>query len=294
MSQETVLRVEDLAYQQGRLWLIKGITFDLAPGFTALIGPNGAGKSTLMRTIAGLLHAARGRLFLGTTRDTRLIARRIGYIPQFPGAYDNLSPLEFLVRTAWWDQSGGRHLFQRAEAVLERLGLLDVKQQPGRLLHPSERRRLALASVWMRRVRVVLLDEPTAGLDPEQRLAFWQELYLLDSLPESPESYLITTHLLSEVESYCDAVLLLDRGRVRYDGSVRDFIATAHGHAFVAPGRFPAVPHIDTGRFSDTGVWVLAAAPGEGLIPRTPDLTDAYLWALNRHHLDNAREEANP
>ncbi|MCY0877649.1 MAG: ABC transporter ATP-binding protein [Firmicutes bacterium] len=274
-----LLLVENIGHRVASRWLIRHVTFSLSQGFTALIGPNGAGKSTLLRTLAGLLSRDEGQLRSPWVRNARNITRRIGYIPQFPGVYHQLTARQYLMRTAFWDEPRlGRQVEAKVDAIIERLQLGAIADRRGHELHPSERRRLALASVWLRRVLVVLFDEPTAGLDPEERLKFWQDLYVLRTLPESPRGYLVTTHLLTEVERYCDAVLLVDQGRVTHHEPVAQFIARAEGHTFYAPEGPWGSRVWPTGRASGEGTWVVAAMPHLHFTPRPPDLVDAYLW----------------
>ena len=282
MARAAMLRVENVGFRIHGHWLVRNVSFTLTEGITALVGPNGAGKSTLLRLLAGLLPLHRGRALL-QREDGRPLG--VGYIPQFPGAYERLTPREFLVRTAWWDKRGDiASLGAKAEQVLARFDLDPIKNTPGQRLHISQRRRVALASLWMRNVGVVLLDEPTAGLDPEERLAFWQELYHLRELEEAPRSYLVTTHLLSEAELYCDALIFLDQGGVRHQGPLVQFPSLARSHAFFAPGPRFSPTVIDTGRFSPEGYWVLATHAQEGLSPREPDVVDAYLWTLHQRN----------
>ncbi len=286
MNSAPIIAADNVGFRASGRWLLKNVSFSLTQGITAVIGPNGAGKSTLMRIMAGLLPLHRGRLNLAEENGGKA---RVGYIPQFPGAYDHLTPKEFLIRTAWWDAKGElARIAARADEVLRRFGLEPVKDNPGRTLHISERRRVALASLWMRNVRIVLLDEPTAGLDPEERLAFWQELYQVRRLEGAPDAYLVTTHLLSEVALYCDELIFLDRGRVRHQASIPQFTATALGHSFFAPEVTRSLPTIDTGRLSGEGHWVVAPRSLQGLSPREPDLVDAYLWALHRQRFEGA------
>lgn len=282
---DTVLSVQSLGYRTAQRWLLKDVSFALGPGFTAMVGPNGAGKSTLMRTISGLLPAMGGSLTVENS-ESGDATRKIGYIPQFPGTYDNLTPRQFLLRTGWWDNPRQLSDLQlKVDGVLDRMDLNSVASTPGRALHVSVRRRVALASVWMRNVAVVLLDEPTAGLDPEERLAFWQELYRLRHLADGPRAYLITTHLLAEVDRYCESMVLLDHGRTRYSGPVSGFIDSARGHAFLAPELPSGFAGVETGRFSRQGHWIVAAAAAESWYPRQPDIVDAYLWAIHGSEL---------
>lgn len=283
------LTVERLGCRLGRRWLIQEVSFDLEPGFTALVGPNGAGKSTLMRAIAGLIPVSSGSLSLTDGPPGKAVSRQIAYIPQFPGAYDHISVRDYLVRTAWWDRHRPLAQIQHeVNELLHQLQLDDIAHYRGRMLHPSLRRRVALASAWLRQVQVVFFDEPTAGLDPQERLAFWQQLYRLRSLPNSPVAYLISTHLLAEVQSYCNYVLLLSHGRIRQQSTVKDFVRTVQGHAYYACDPPNNSTLIDTGRYSREGYWVLAPQAAESLLPRHPDLIDAYLWELNQRFGDDS------
>lgn len=274
-----ILSAQNVGHRAGDTWLVHDCSFDLHPGFTALIGPNGAGKSTLLRTLSGLLSMDQGEIALDGRPLRPGHIPPIGYVPQFPGVYPKLTPLEFLMRTgAWSSASAGE---SKARNILERLGMKSKAHRPGATLHPAERRRLALASLWMRQVRVVLLDEPTAGLDPHERLAFWQELYRLAEEPESPVAYLVTTHLLVEVEAFCTRAMLLRSGTVEAKGTVEDFVRRADGHAYWAPGDTQR-PWETTGRSEDHRLAVIAEEPGPDYQPRTPDLVDGYLWYI-RH-----------
>lgn len=279
MSHETLLQVEHLGYRLGQRWLIKDVTTNVSPGFTALTGPNGAGKSTLMRAMAGVIPPTRGTVQIVGRPDP--LRNYLGYIPQFPGAYENLTCSEFLLRTAWWDSpSQMRRVKDKAHWVMDEMGIGYLRERLGRHLTSSEKRRLALACVWMRVVQAILLDEPTAGLDPEQRLNFWQDLYELARREGAPRIFLITTHVLSEVERYCDNLIIMNHGQMRHQGPVNEFIDTARGHTYFVDARDRLLTLLDTGRVDESGYWVLAERGLSELRQRVPDLVDAYLWAL--------------
>ena len=254
-------------------------SFQLHFGFTALIGPNGAGKTTLMRLLAGLYRPTRGQI---TSRGAR---PNIAYVPQFPGAYLRLSTRRFLLRMALWEGLSVFDAEARVAAALSEMRLESVAEVRGRHLDDSARRRLALASVFVRNAKIVLMDEPTANLDPNQRLAFWQDLYRLRNNPESPETYLIATHHLDEVDSYCHRVVLLDRGRVRFDGTVAQLKERAQDHTFWSPAPLSERrdgPLLELS-WKDGNRYAIVSerhAPRPDWTPRRPSLWDGYLIAL--------------
>lgn len=281
MSDAPLIQARRLGFRlgAGRSPLLDECTFTLEAGFTALIGPNGAGKTTLCRVLSGLYRPTRGTLRLVREGD------RVAYVPQFPGVYPHLSPRGFLVRLALWNGFGGAEASRRADLALERLDLLEVADRAGHTLDPAQRRRLALASVWVQRAAVVLFDEPTATLDPQGRLAFWQELYAWSRERESPRAYLVTTHHLTEVEAYCQRAILLDRGRTRFSGTVGELTGRAEPYTFWS--EHPPHHHVGEARFEasreeGTRFAVLSdrvPAPADWT-PRPPRLVDGYLWIL--------------
>jgi ABC-2 type transport system ATP-binding protein len=277
-----LVEAKRLSFQprRGQGLTVAEATFTLKSGFTALIGPNGAGKTTLMRLMAGLYAPSHGQLTIHPTA-----IRALAYVPQFPGAYRRLSARQFLMRMGAWEGYSSETLASRVEQALVQMRLQLVADVRGRHLDHSQRQRLALASVFVQNSRVVLLDEPTADLDPRQRLQFWQDLYRWSEHPKSPQGYLITTHHLSEVEHYCQHVLVLDRGRVRFDGTALELLAQAQGHTFWSES--PIASSNDAPIFEVS--WQLGrrhailserSSPEVGWVVRPPTLSDGYLMTL--------------
>ncbi len=294
MNPDAVLSVAGLGHRvAGGRWLLRDCSFDLYPGFTALVGPNGAGKSTLLRTLCGLLPKNEGEVLLEGAPLDGGAARRVGYVPQFPGVYPRLTPRQFLRRIALWeDRVDHQGSIERVDETLERFRLSEAADAPCRSLHFGQRRRLALASLWIRDVSVVLLDEPTAGLDAGERLAFWRELYELSRSPHSPSSYLVTTHLLPEVESYCAHLVFLEQGRVRLSGAIASLREAAAQKTFWAPGEEASGRRaIDTSRVRGALHAVLyGGARPPSWERRASDLLDGYLWTVRGEHThDEAR-----
>lgn len=275
-------QIRNLGYRVHQRWLVDHANFDISPGITALIGPNGAGKSTLMRLMSGILPRHSGTV--EAPRDLTMARKKIGYVPQFPGIFHTLTVRQFLYRTRLWDpilhsdsSSSDKSLQDEIEHIIEYLDLSSLANKLGGQLGQTERRQVALATMWIRRVSLMLFDEPTAGLDPRERLTFWQQLSRFRQLPESPSHIMVSTHLLTEVESYTDAILLLEKGHITFSGQVPEFLALAQGHSF-ASNHDVDVYSIDSGRKQGKLRWILAEVPPSGAEPRSPDMLDAYLW----------------
>lgn len=264
--------------------ILHEVTMDLRAGLTGLVGPNGAGKTTLLRTLAGILPPVEGHVEVEEVAlqdRPSAVRRRVGYLPQFPGIYRRLTVREHLLRQELW--RGGRPAEDDVAEALRRVGLLSRADWMASRLSPSERRWLALAMLWVRRVTVLLLDEPTAGLDVEERLAFWDLLATLQHDDDRPLAILVTTHLLDEVSRFCSDAMMLVDGRMVYQGPVSGLAARAEGRTWLAP-RGVVVPEavdvgVDMGRDLRLVVSVgeQASAQDGGLLPRPPRLLDGYL-----------------
>ena len=215
-----VLSVAELSQGYGNNIVFRGLNLDLSPGVTALLGPNGAGKTTLLRTLATVQPPRGGRLTIdGQTvtseAEARVIRRKIGYLPQQPGFEPGMRVKDFVVYAAWLRGLPGSEWADAADAALSHVGLGDqVRKKIGKL-SGGMRQRAAIAWAIVGQPRVVLLDEPTVGLDPQQRLRFREIIAGLTNA-----TVLLSTHLIDDVDAICDQVIVMHRGEVRFAGSV--------------------------------------------------------------------------
>ncbi len=269
----------------GRTNALSGVDLVLAPGITGLLGPNGAGKTTMLRILATALAADRGSLrILGadpTTTEGRVAVRqRLGYVPQetgFPRGFTTFAFVDYMAILKEWTDLPSRH--EEVRRVIGQVGLAEVGTKRVSALSGGQRRRVVLAQALLGSPDLLVLDEPTAGLDPAQRGR------LRDVLGRAGETstVVISTHQTEDVAALCERVVVLDGGRILFDGTVTDMVSQAEGRVWMAAERHPAAHHAwrtGSGRFRNVG----DPPPSAELIE--PALEDAYLLLVG----DVARE----
>lgn len=211
----TALRITNVHKHYGSVHALAGVEFDIAPGeFFGLLGPNGAGKSTLINIVAGLVRATRGSVSVvghDVVRDYRAARSALGVVPQ-ELVYDPF----FTVREVLQWQSGyfgrGPENDQWVEELLETLDLKYKADSNMHNLSGGMKRRVLIAQALVHRPQVVVLDEPTAGVDVELRKALW---HFTRKLHEQGHTIVLTTHYLEEAEALCDRIAILHRGKLR-------------------------------------------------------------------------------
>ena len=260
----------------GRVPALSEVDLALAPGITGLLGPNGAGKTTMLRILATALAADRGEArVLGvdpTTPTGRVeVRRRLGYVPQetgFPRGFTAFAFVDYMAILKEWTDPDGRH--DEVRRVIDLVGLTDLATKRVSSLSGGQRRRVVLAQAMLGSPDLLVLDEPTAGLDPAQRGR------LRDVLGRAGESatVVISTHQTEDVAALCERVVVMDVGRVLFDGTVSQLIAGADGRVWMASERHPSAQHAwrtGTGRVRNVG------DPPSGAELIEPALEDAYL-----------------
>ncbi|MGO3128039.1 MAG: ABC transporter ATP-binding protein [Luteimonas sp.] len=238
------LSVRDLRKTyDGGVEALKGISLDVAPGdFFALLGPNGAGKSTLIGIISSLVNKTSGdvRLFgtdLHTNRDAAM--RLIGLVPQELNFNFFEKPFDILVNYAGFYGIPRAEAMVRAEEELKRAQLWDKATTMSRTLSGGMKRRLMIARAMMTRPRLLILDEPTAGVDIEIRRGMWQTLKEINA---AGTTIILTTHYLEEAESLCRNLAIIDRGIIVEQGPMRVLLSKldVEGFIFDIDGTLPA------------------------------------------------------
>ncbi|MFL6159770.1 MAG: ABC transporter ATP-binding protein, partial [Marmoricola sp.] len=195
----------------------------LGSGTTVLLGRNGAGKSTLCRILTGLLPPTSGQVeregrALTTAADWRWHHGATGWLPQSPAVPGSMTVQQYLRYAAWLKGIGRRSVQEAVDTAIRDADLVLQRDQRLKALSGGMLRRVGIAQAVAHRPSLVVLDEPTVGLDPEQRAAFHQLIRDLSA----DRAVLLSTHLLEDASAVADRVVVLDQGRVRFDGSLEE------------------------------------------------------------------------
>ncbi|HEX9466862.1 MAG TPA: ATP-binding cassette domain-containing protein [Acidimicrobiia bacterium] len=240
MAASTVI-IRQIEKRFGSTRAVDGVDLEITPGITGLLGPNGAGKTTLLRMIATVLAPDAGSLCVldadPASADGRLaIRRRLGYLPQEPGFYRGFTAFDFVDYIAILKEMTDRRTrHDEVRRVLETVGMADLMHKRIRALSGGMRRRVAIAQTLLGDPDLLVLDEPTAGLDPEQRLRFRELL----SLRAGERTVLLSTHQTDDVAALCQRVVAFDAGKVRFDGTPAGLAELARDRVWIASVRDP-------------------------------------------------------
>ncbi|MFI9548549.1 ABC transporter ATP-binding protein [Streptomyces sp. NPDC052016] len=276
----TTVTATGLSLRYGGTHALDGVSLRLTRGVTGLLGPNGAGKTTLLRVLATAVPPDRGEFTVldhdpGTAAGRLALRRTLGYLPQTPGFHPDFTAFEFVDYVAILKEltdRGARH--REVRRVLEAVDLSGVRGKRLKRLSGGMRQRVALAAALVGDPGFLVLDEPTVGLDPEQRMRF-REL-----VAEAGEgrTVLLSTHQTEDVAMLCHRVVVLARGRVRFEGTPVELTARAAGRVWSSTERDPdALAGWRTG----AGTFRNIGDPPQGADILEPTLEDGYLLALD-------------
>ena len=224
------IQITSLKKTYGNKTALDGITFSVGNGMFGLIGRNGAGKTTLMRILATLSRPSGGQVtFDGIPlEDTKKIRSFIGYLPQEFSLYQDMSVLEVMRYLAALSDIPGKTCRERIPRLLQQVNLWDDRTKKAGKLSGGMKRRLGIAQALLDDPQVLIVDEPTAGLDPEERLRFYT---LLDEFSGS-RTVVVSSHIMSDIEAVCENVAVLDAGRLLFAGTVVELAKKAEGKVF--------------------------------------------------------------
>ncbi|MEU2021014.1 ATP-binding cassette domain-containing protein [Streptomyces sp. NPDC016469] len=223
------VKVSRLTVRHRRRTALDAVDLTFGPGVHGLLGPNGAGKTSLIRVLSTAAAPDAGRIELlgaevGSASDHRAraeVRRRLGYLPQEFGYYAGFTVREFVAYVAWLKEMDGARVAAAVERAVDRVGLADRIDSRMKTLSGGMLRRVGIAQAIVNEPELLLLDEPTAGLDPEQRVEFRA---LMRDLGESA-TVILSTHLVEDVVAACEDVTLIEAGRVAYRGTTHELAA---------------------------------------------------------------------
>jgi ABC-2 type transport system ATP-binding protein len=279
----TVASFEGVSKRYGRAPALRHTTLDLHGGVVGLLGPNGAGKTTMLRLLSTALPPSSGRIVVAgfdvtaSHADRVEARRRIGYCPQevtFPRGMTAFAFLDYLAVLKEWTDKGRRHT--EVQRVLDLVHLGDRGAMKVAKLSGGQRRRLAIAQALIGSPDLLILDEPTTGLDPEQRAS------LRGLLSGLAGTVLISTHQTEDVSALCDRVLVIDAGAIRFDGTVPELLATAAGRVHLGPAATSGA--VQTWKTGTGLVRSVGGQPAPDSSVVDPSVEDAYLLLRSEPH----------
>jgi ABC-2 type transport system ATP-binding protein len=258
---------------------VDDVSLELGQGVTGLLGPNGAGKTTLLRILATVLAPTSGDVRClghdpGQAAGRLAIRRKLGYFPQEPGYYMNFTAFDFVDYVAilkeMTDRAARRDEVRRA---LDRVGLTDVMHKRIKALSGGMRRRVIIAQALLGDPELLVLDEPTTGLDPEQRLRFRE---LISEIAER-HTVVLSTHQTEDVAALCQRVVVMNKGQVLFDGTTLEMADHAAGRVWMSDA--PDAAARLSWRTGD-GHYRLIGEPPKKAKLVTPSVEDAYLLLI--------------
>jgi ABC-type multidrug transport system ATPase subunit len=283
--------ISDLVKSYGKsVQALRGIDLEIGAGMFGLVGPNGAGKTTLMRILAGLLPPTSGRVsVLGqdptTPQGNRAVKSMLGYLPQELGLYPDLTALEFLEYMALLKGIHGRSERDgQIAGILQQVGLEGEEKRKLRTFSGGMKRRVGIAQALLGSPQLLIVDEPTAGLDPEERV----RLRNLLAGMAGKCTVILSTHIVEDVSQSCSDLAVINQGKVLFHASPMALIESASGHVWqvTSDGVKPEaeVEIVSMVQTRQGMQYRLVGDPPSGMqkVALEPSLEDGYIWLMRQ------------
>jgi ABC-2 type transport system ATP-binding protein len=298
---DEMIAVRHLTKRFGPTTAVDDVTFAVSRGeVLGFLGPNGAGKSTTMKMITGFLAPTSGTAVICgcDIREAPIAAKRhIGYLPEGAPAYPDMTPRSFLRFIASIRGFAGAEAQRRIDLAVERTALASVLHQPIETLSKGFKRRVGLAQALLHDPDVLILDEPTDGLDPNQK---HEVRRLISTMPE--KAIVISTHILEEVDAVCTRAIVIAQGRVladgtpgalearsRYHNAVRLTLAQKGADAATALLRLPGVAAIEPVDDAEDGALMIFPRDGRSIVAEVADLVRTAGWSVAELRVERGR-----
>jgi len=276
---------------------LKNLNIDLEPGIFGLLGPNGAGKSSLMRILVTLMKPTSGIVLLDgkdIQKHRKELRSILGYLPQDFRFFTSLKTWEFLDYSASLaGMKNRKERIREVDRMLDQVGLLEVRDRKANKLSGGMKRRLGIAQALIGNPRLIIVDEPTTGLDPDERIRFRN---ILSGLSRNDVIIILSTHIVGDISSTCQKMALLNKGEIVFSGPPESLVGEAKGHVFrlnlteyefeKAKEEYNIISTLPV----ETGweVQIVADAPPDrNAVPIEPNIEHAYVYFMeHKIHAD--------
>ena len=285
---ETEIRLEGVCKYYGRKQALKDVTMTIPTGMFGLFGRNGAGKTTLMKILATLLKADEGKVSVCgvDVKNSVKIRSMTGYLPQDFSMYGNMGVYEAMDYLGTLSGMSKKERMERIPVLLEKVNLSNNYRTKVKAMSGGMKRRLGIAQAILNDPKVLIVDEPTAGLDPEERVRFRN---LLCEIAEE-RIVILSTHIVGDVEATCENIAILDEGSLKFVGTVEKLLAMSAGKIYTTEVSRMELEklkkdYIVTGMLTKGSMvdvrFVSEERPFEGAKNCDPNVEDAYLYLMN-------------
>jgi ABC-2 type transport system ATP-binding protein len=289
---EVTISIKDLNKTFKNTQALKNVNLEISKGMYGLLGPNGAGKTTLMKILSTLLKKDSGEISVcgvAVERSSK-IREMIGYLPQDFSMYGNMNAYEALDYLATLSGMNQRERKEKIPQILEKVNLLDQRKVKVKSMSGGMKRRLGIAQAIIHNPKVIIVDEPTAGLDPEERVRFRN---LLCEVAKE-RIVLLSTHIVGDIEATCERIAILNKGEIIFCGSVRELLDRVEGKVYTSEISTEELEKVKT-KYLVTGILTTGSLskikvianekPFENAEHCDPDLEDAYMHLMNKQEV---------
>ncbi len=288
------IEIKHVSKCYGKKQALKDVTLTINQGMFGLLGRNGAGKTTLMKTLAALHRKSEGTISVCGVpiEKAKEIRSMTGYLPQDFSMYPNMTVLEALDYLGTLSGMTKAERAERIRLLVKKVNLTEHQHKKVKALSGGMKRRLGIAQALLHDPKVLIVDEPTAGLDPEERIRF------RNLLTEAAEDRIVilSTHIVGDIEASCEDVAILNEGQILWKGTVSELLANARGKVFTVNVPKEELPRIRKD-FIVTGMLIQAeyvtvrvisdTAPDvQDAVPDEPNCEDAYMYCLHQNGCD--------
>jgi len=284
--------IQDVSKYYGKNQALNHVTLTIEKGMFGLLGRNGAGKTTLMKAITTILTPSSGSICVCgySVKEAKKVREQIGYLPQDFSMYANMSAYSALDYLGVLSGLNKQTRASRIPILLEKVNLHENSEMKVRTMSGGMRRRLGIAQAILNDPKVIIVDEPTAGLDPEERVRFRN---LLSEIAED-KIVILSTHIVGDIEATCEKIAVLNKGEIIYNGTVETLLDEADGHIYEAKVSKIEVNEIKN-KYRVTNILMLQSeaqirfCAEEGMripdcaYPATPNVEDAYIYLMQKN-----------